>query len=319
MHLQLPDNFFVALTHLGVIALTGEQKEEYLQGQITTNVMLLNATKGMLACHCDFKGKMWNNGWLVQHNDSLYFTAQKSALAASLAELNKYGVFSKVDIVDASEDLKLWGFYGDRAKSHLETVFGELDTEHMGVTTSDERWAITLHTPTSNRYIVATPTAKPLPESCFGELNAQSERTWNCLDVVSGIAPIHGQTSNEYVPQMLNMQALGAIDFNKGCYMGQEVVARTKYLGKNKRAAYILSGTIKADSQVADIMPGDILEKAISDNWRRGGSVMHIGSYNNQCYLLAVLSNDSNVGETLRLKEVPDVLFTIRELPYSID
>ncbi|MDM7859749.1 tRNA-modifying protein YgfZ [Alteromonas sp. ASW11-36] len=319
MHLQLPENFVVELTNLGLIALTGEQKEEYLQGQITTNVQLLSETQGMLACHCDFKGKMWNSGWLVKHSETLYFTAQQSALGKSLAELNKYGVFSKVDIVDASNDIRLWGFYGPQAKKQLERAFGELNDDHMAVTATENRWVLTLKGPTGSRFIVATPATMPLPDDCVASLANEPQSSWNCLDAVAGIAAIHSQTSNEFVPQMLNMQALGAIDFNKGCYMGQEVVARTKYLGKNKRAAYLLTGTVKNNEQALTIAPGDILEKAIDDNWRRGGSVLHVGFTDNQVWLLAVLSNDSRVGEILRLKEAPDTQLTISELPYSID
>ena len=115
---------------------------------------------------------------------------------------------------------------------------------------------------------------------------------------------------------MFNMQALDAIDFKKGCYMGQEVVARTKYLGKNKRATYRLIATTESDSLTVE--PSATLEKAIEDNWRRGGTVVHAANVENNLSLLAVLSNDTQVGDVLRLKEFPDALFTVAELPYEL-
>ena len=113
---------------------------------------------------------------------------------------------------------------------------------------------------------------------------------------------------------MMNLHVLDAISFEKGCYMGQEVVARTKFLGKNKRAAFILE-----TDQATEIKPGDNLESQAGENWRRGGTVLRSCSVDQHTMILAVLANDTEVGATLRLKDKPDVLFEVLPLPYSLE
>ncbi len=313
--IQLPDNFFCQLDEVGIISLSGEQADSYLQGQITANVDAITASVAGLACHCDFKGKMWNAGWLVRHADSLDFTVQASALPECLAQLNKYGVFSKVDIADSSEQKHLFGLVGQQALEALSALVEELPTQHLGVAHFANGWILALEGHEAMRYLLCTQDPAALKE-LLASVPEVSAQYWYALDIERGIAPIYGQTSNEFVPQMFNMQALDAIDFKKGCYMGQEVVARTKYLGKNKRATYRLIATTESDSLTVE--PSATLEKAIEDNWRRGGTVVHAANVENKLSLLAVLSNDTQVGDVLRLKEFPDALFTVAELPYEL-
>lgn len=322
--LSLPEHFFCRLDTTGVISLSGEQADSYLQGQITANVDAVTPSSGALACHCDFKGKMWNAGWLVRDSKGLDFLVQRSALPECLAQLKKYGVFSKVDIEDTSEQKVLFGIVGQTAVDAIREIVGDLPSEHLGVCRFDGGWIMALSAGQQLRYLLCVDNAVNDASSASAAVktalreNSMSvdSNYWNALDIEQGIAPIYAQTSNEFVPQMFNMQVLDAIDFKKGCYMGQEVVARTKYLGKNKRATFRLVATGQTDS--IPLTPGATLEKAIEDNWRRGGTVVHTACINNTWSALAVLSNDSQIDDVLRLKEYPDVQFRITELPYEL-
>ena len=113
---------------------------------------------------------------------------------------------------------------------------------------------------------------------------------------------------------MLNLQVLDAINFEKGCYMGQEVVARTKYLGRNKRAGFIL----KTDLTEQDLS-GELIEYQIGDNWRPGGKVLRSGSDFEQTWAFAVLSNDTAVGSNFRVKSQPDIILQTQALPYDLE
>jgi folate-binding protein YgfZ len=148
-----------------------------------------------------------------------------------------------------------------------------------------------------------------------------SSALWEQADIQAGMPAIRSATSYEYVAQMMNHHALEGISFSKGCYMGQEVVARSQFLGKNKRAAFILRAEKNAPG---DIAPGDILESRAGENWRRGGTVLRSVSLPTQdrpaqTWLLAVLANDTEVGATLRLKAHSELLFKVQALPYSLE
>jgi folate-binding protein YgfZ len=294
---------------------TGEQAKSYLQGQLSTNTELLDENNAMLTCHCDFKGKMWNANYLINDGIGIDYLVQKSAQEACVAELKKYAVFSKADI-SQQEDVVFIGVGGKQAIEWLKVYFPNLTDTHLSSSISQQGWVLTLNFSGISRFLCKLNLQSPLLNDLKSEIEETASVLWSAIDAVTGVAPIHGATSNEFVPQMLNMQLLEAIDFNKGCYMGQEVVARTKYLGKNKRATYLLTASNQYDAVVE---VGDLLEKAIGENWRRGGTIIHCGQVKEELYVLAVLANDTNTGDVLRLKSHPELLLKVQQLPYELD
>lgn len=283
------------LPHLGIIKITGTDTVKYIQGQVTCNIETLNSERWTFGAHCDFKGKMWSFFQASFWDDALLLICPKDVIPSALSELKKYGVFSQVEIVDASDEFSLTGSGSDAG-------------EYGQVTCTDEQLVLSM----SNQ-----PVTRALQISRDSSANTDfpdGSAVWQALDIQSGIGAITSSTSNEYVPQMLNLQALDAIDFKKGCYMGQEVVARTKYLGKNKRAGYIL----KCHSLV-NIQAGELLELQVGDNWRRGGQILSSGQCDGHTYLFAVLPNDTEIDVPLRLKSQPDIIVSTQALPYSLD
>jgi folate-binding protein YgfZ len=291
---QFTPQWQALLPHLGIIKITGADTVKYVQGQVTCNVETLGSDRWTFGAHCDFKGKMWSFFQACFWDEALLLICPKDVIPSALSELKKYGVFSQVEITDASSEFSLIGCGTDAA------TYGQLmrTAEHI---------QLSMSTANLTRSIMIT------LSSTNTDL-ADGSAIWQALDIQSGIGAITAQTSNEYVPQMINLQALNAIDFKKGCYMGQEVVARTKYLGKNKRAGYILRHT-----GLVDVTAGELLEIQVGDNWRRGGQILSSGQCDNQTYIFAVLPNDTEVGTSLRLKSQPDILFQTQPLPYSIE
>jgi folate-binding protein YgfZ len=143
------------------------------------------------------------------------------------------------------------------------------------------------------------------------------ESDWDAMNIQDAIPYVEAETSNEFVPQMLNLQAVFGIDFDKGCYMGQETIARTKFLGRNKRASYILTG--EGVEIAPHLSPGTALEKQAGENWRSGGTVLQSAVYEGNTLMLAVLANDTQIDDVLRLKEFPEQQFTVSALPYKLD
>ncbi|WP_343859674.1 tRNA-modifying protein YgfZ [Aliiglaciecola litoralis] len=308
-----PDNFICELSTLGIISINGEDATSYLQGKVTNNVAQLTPDQAQLGCHCDFKGKTWNIFYALGGAQKIEFLCHPESIPASLAELKKYGVFSKVDFSDTTQDHQFVGMAGVEAEKALSKLFGALPQQHLAVVHSELGYVIRFEQP-KPRFLVIT---KSQAANSLLEQLAEyvvDESYWEAMDIVAGIANIQSQTSIEFIPQMMNMQALDAISFDKGCYMGQEVVARTKYLGKNKRAAFILKSNLAAQLQA-----GDSLEAQVGENWRRSGTVLRSATLEDSTWVLAVLPNDTASDAMLRAKNNPQQTFSVEPLPYSID
>ena len=313
------NNYYCELKSITAIRVHGEQADSYLQGQISVNIDSLTEANTLFACHCDFKGKMWNANYLVRHAQGVEFVSKQSALPQCLAELKKYAVFSKVELDDVSDSTSFWGMSGAKAKVNLKSIFPSLSDVNRSVISNQYGWVITLSNNHQTRYLCALKQQSSATNHVFTGMLEEPEALWDALDISDGIPCILATTNNEYVPQMLNMQALDAIDFKKGCYMGQEVVARTKYLGKNKRATYLLMTDLDSNGSGISVAAGDMLEKSVGENWRRGGKLVHTSQYQSVLYALAVLSKDTQVDEILRLKDYPEICLTVGTLPYTID
>lgn len=306
-------DFLTKLDNKGIIKVSGDDKVTYLQGQLTADIAKLDRHHALLTCHCDFKGKTWNVCYAAQQQEDILLICPKDSIPKSLSELKKYGVFAKVEIQDSSEQWLCFGGTGEKLEKWIIDKFGDVPFEHQQVFSNQSGLVMALTSPQLRYLLVLTASvAQELSELYQGVLS--SEQQWECADIQAGIAEVREATSNQFVPQMMNLQALQAISFSKGCYMGQEVVARTKYLGKNKRAAFILCGEAHSTLEA-----GDSLEFQVGDNWRIGGTVLRCAYDGKQTWLLAVLANDSEVGSVFRAKAKPEYQFVVKPLPYTLD
>lgn len=290
---QLHQTWSGTIVGYRVIQISGDDRVKYLQGQVTCNLETLSVNQACLGAHCDFKGKTWAVFILAKLEDKLFLIAPSSAALASMAELKKYGVFSKVEIEDVSTQFQF---------TAAKDPSNENSKPTWSVSESDS--AVTLYLPGEVALTLSS-------ESATQNVTALFDATL----IQQGIAFVADETINEYVPQMFNMQCIpNAIDFKKGCYMGQEVVARTKYLGKNKRAGFIIHS-----NQSIELKQGAVLEYAIGENWRRAGAVLNHSQFRDKTYTMAVLPNDLAHDTVLRLKDKPDVTFSIEALPYALE
>jgi folate-binding protein YgfZ len=309
----IPASYLTHLDNQGLIQLSGEERVKYLQGQVTADINTLSEDNALLGCHCDFKGKTWNVFYTLQYQESILMLSHQESIPASLAELKKYGVFAKVKIQEISDQWVCLAGAGENLEHLIKQTFTQIPVEHQQVVSNEMGLVMAIAAP-RNRYLLLL--KKPLAEEFiakFGEPLSAKE-FWEFEDIQAGIPEIRTETSTEFVPQMMNLHVLDAISFEKGCYMGQEVVARTKFLGKNKRAAFILE-----TDQAIEIKPGDNLESQAGENWRRGGTVLRSCSVGQQTLILAVLANDTEVAATLRLKANPEVLLEVLPLPYFLE
>ncbi|WP_414827988.1 tRNA-modifying protein YgfZ [Alteromonas sp. H39] len=309
------NNAVISLTHYGVIALEGEQCDEYLHGQLTVNTKSLTDSQVRHAAHCDFKGKAWALMNVLRHGDKTLLLMNKDALHHSIAQLQKYGVFSKVDIEDASDSYTQWFVTGEKAEEHLRSHFSSLPDTVMTSVQSDSDIVFRTDFPNNGFWILTKNEDAIITPMRNDEAISEYDSTvFEAIAIANGQPDVSGESVNQFVPQMMNVQALSGIDFDKGCYMGQEVVARTRFLGKNKRAAY--SFCVPGATSVA---VDDIVEKQIGENWRRGGTIIRAACLGEESWIMAVLNNDTQPEDKHRLASNPELEFTPINLPYSVE
>lgn len=329
---DLPNEFMVELSGSMIISLEGEQADSYLHGQITVNINKLDKVTARHFAHCDNKGKTWATGYVTRHASKLLLLTNADAGNQSLAQLNKYGVFSKVDIVDDTPCYNGYFISSDAAKNsntqtllrelfgidELEKLFGSSQSEASTLqkVESEQGVIFTANTSREGFVLLLTKDASDRFEENIGaqSLSCFSHTVFDAIQIESVHPMLDSEAIGEYVPQMINVQALNGIDFDKGCYMGQEVVARTRFLGKNKRAAY----SFKLEGHVS-VKPGDSLEKQLGDNWRVAGKVIKVAALESETWFIAVLNNDTTSEDLHRLADNNAITCYPNSLPYSIE
>ena len=286
-----------SLTNLAITRLGGPDRAKYLQGQVTCDVNALQPGQSTLGGHCDPKGKLWSDFRLLCLEDSLLMLTKPSVLARQLPELKKFAIFAKVEIGEFQGSLTGLAGQGtdDWMAQHFALTGTGLVEGGMAVRVEADRWLL------AN----ASPLALNLPVG--------DEGLWWGLEIKAGLPHLEAVHQGEYIPQMLNLQALDGISFNKGCYMGQETVARAKYRGANNRALFLLAGTTGEP-----VASGDTLELQLGDNWRRSGMVLNAWQQAGQVWLTAVLPKDTEADAQFRLKQDEGSRLTLQPLPYAL-
>lgn len=304
----------MTLDDWALATLTGADSEKYLQGQVTADVSQLTEHQHLLAAHCDPKGKMWSNLRLFRRGAGFALIERRSLRDAQLTELKKYAVFSKVTIA-ADDELVLLGVAGFQARAALKNLFSELPDGEKQVVSDGVTSLLWFEHP-AERFLLVTDaaTAERVTEALRGEAQLNNSQQWLALNIEAGQPVIDAANSGQFIPQATNLQALGGISFKKGCYTGQEMVARAKFRGANKRALWYLAGHA---SRVPEA--GEDLELKMGDNWRRTGTVLAAVQLDDGRLLVqAVMNNDMEPDSVFRVREDVNTL-SIEPLPYSLE
>lgn len=231
-----------ALTHLGAIRAQGEEAARFLHSQLTQDTVLMRPDEARLAAFCNAKGRMLASFVVVARDpqDFLLVTA-RDLLAPTLKRLSMFVLRSKVRLTDATADVDLVGLAGSAA----------VVTEGLAPWTKRESGpaqVVRLYPADGQpRALWIAPAGTPAPAGASMSLD-----DWTWGEVRSGIAPVSAATVEAFVPQMLNYESVGGVNFKKGCYPGQEVVARSQFRGTLKRRAFLVhaEGVLRAGQDV---------------------------------------------------------------------
>lgn len=301
--------FFCTLSHEGVLAVRGADAGKFLQGQLTCNINYLSDTRASLGARCTQKGRMQSSFRILLEGDGLVLAMASELLEPQLADLKKYAVFSKSKLTDESA---AWVRFGVEHGDAVLTGLGlELSAETDSVVRNDGLIAIRVSPQRAELWVPAD-RADAIKGTLSTELPEAQLNQWLLGQIRAGIGQVMPSTRELFIPQMLNLQAVGGVSFKKGCYTGQEIVARMQYLGKLKRRLYRLS----LDS--AELPePGTPLF-APSHNSAIGEVVLAASAAGN-IELLAVLQAEAAEAGDLHLGALEGPALRVLDLPYELD
>jgi folate-binding protein YgfZ len=279
------DQHIYPVAHLGVLTIAGADAAQFLQGQITCNINDITDSKSSLGAMCNPKGRAITTFLLVKNADAFLMILPIELLPSVKKRLQMYILRSKVVLTDGSDRLCLIGVSNS----------GEQSAQPLFATSRQDNIVINFR----NRSLVIAEAenAKTFWTQHVDQgFSPEDSAQWRYLDIIAGIPWLNGDTTEEFVPQMLNLDKLGGISFNKGCYTGQEIVARTHYLGKIKREMFVAdAGDIvppSSNSAIIDERAGD--EQSI-------GKVLCAETRNSSCKMLIVLQVSDTDSYSLRL------------------
>ena len=243
----------VTLSHWGLIRARGADTVKFLQGQLTNDVTTLEPSRARLAGFCSAKGRLQASFvvWKLAP-DELLLACSASVLPATLKRLSMFVLRAQCKLTDASAELALHGVVGNTARALLgdTAVWGRRELEGGTLLRLPDAAGVP-------RCMLALPPASEVVAAPALSLDA-----WRWLEVQSGIPIIEAATVEQFVPQMLNYELVGGVDFQKGCYPGQEVVARSQYRGTIKRRMFLFDCDTPASAGQEVFHSGDAAQPA---------------------------------------------------------
>ncbi|MCF5545792.1 YgfZ/GcvT domain-containing protein [Pseudomonas salomonii] len=301
--------FFCPLTHEGVLAVRGSDAAKFLQGQLTCNLNYLSDTQASLGARCTQKGRMQSSFRILLQGDGVLLAMATELLEPQLADLKKYAVFSKSKLTDESA---AWARFGLSNADQILATFGlELPADTDSVVRTDTLIAIRV-SPNRAELWVPVDHAETVGQQLASQLQQADLNAWLLGQIRAGIGQVMPQTRELFIPQMLNLQAVGGVSFKKGCYTGQEIVARMQYLGKLKRRLYRLS--LDA-AQLPE--PGTPL---FSPNHNSAiGEVVIAAKADQSIELLAVLQAEAADSGDVHVGSLEGPGLNLLDLPYQLD
>ena len=286
------------LPHLGVIEVSGSDAVSFLHNQLTHDLALVPADAVRFCAFCNAKGRMQATFVANVHApDTVWLVCRRDVLAAVCKRLSMFVLRAKARLRDASDEMSLWGLVGGPLPSawKKQTLMGGTA---MGL------YPAAGH---ARALWVAPVGQSPVSDAHPAGLSLDA---WMWGEVMAGVADVQAATAEAFVPQMLNHESVDGVSFKKGCYPGQEVVARSQFRGAIKRRAFVLSGPAMQVGQVvfssheATQECGIIAQAAQSAD---GGGVA-----------IACLQTAAVDASTLHLGQADGPLLQLLPLPYSL-
>lgn len=310
------DLFLSDLSYLGLIEVSGDDSKTFLQGQLTNDINAISSSLSHLSGLCTPKGRLRTLLSIFAQGDKLYLQLPKPLLEETLKRLKMFVMMSKVELLDVSDSTVKMGVYGNKAVNYLKENGFSIPVETNMVTENNGILLIRLSGNTPRfECIGALEKIQALWEILQTKAQLINTSHWRLLDIQAGIPNVFASSKESFIPQMLNLQVLNGINFKKGCYTGQEVVARMQYLGKLKRKMY----RAHCDTDECPL-PGALLHSTSSKSGQGAGNIVDAQkSLKGGIDLLAVITSEAIENNDIFLDEAMQFPVIIQALPYSLE
>jgi folate-binding protein YgfZ len=296
-----------------ILHINGPDSLKFLQGQTTCNTELVNEHQALNGAYCNPQGRVVCDFLLLQLGQDHYgLRMRRNIVANSKAVFGKYIIFSKAELDDSQEQWQTVGCWGEDAASALAAALPEIPGTYLETVQGEGYTLAQLDHAGARFECQIDSTRQPeLASTITQALQKGDEQAWQALDINSGTARIESETIEEFIPQMLNYDITGHVNFTKGCYTGQEVVARMHYRGKPKRRMYL-----------ASLSPGstpDIGEALYSVGEQSVGNIVNSAVLTSGEVPVLVVATADGIAEGLHLGAIDGPTLTPGELPYTLE
>lgn len=289
----------VPLIHLGLIECSGEDAKSFLHNQLTSDINHLGAEQAQHSAWCTAKGRMLASFVVWNEGDTYRLSMAAELVEPVLKRLQMFVLRAKVKLANLSASHVLLGLAGSQAGSALADACLPMPETPLSSIAAGENRVIRLD---ADRFLVIATidSGAGLWKQLSAIARPAGVPVWRWLDVRAALPLVTGATREEFVPQMADFEKIGGVSFHKGCYPGQEVVARTQYLGKVKRHLYRLISTTPLNA-------GDDLHSPANPDQACGKVVTAAPSPTGGFEALAVVQSNFAEDVHLRTQQGPKV------------
>jgi len=302
---------FRELPHPGLIRFSGEEAQAFLHNQLSCDVAALTFGRSTYGAYCTPQGRVLASFLLWRSEQGLFMQLPSSLHEPIQQQLSKFILRSKVKAENAAGDRALIGVAGKDAAARLQQVLGAAPTAPHDVVHVDAATMIRLPV---DRYEIAVPREQaPRLAAALGAADQAGPEHWEWLAIRAGIPVILPATQEQFVPQMVNLDLIGGVSFQKGCYPGQEIVARMHYRGTLKQRMYLANVAVAERPQ-----PGDKLYSPGFGEQASGAIVNAARSLESGHDVLAVVQIASAERGDIHWKSLDGPALKLLPLPYQV-
>lgn len=303
------------LGHFGLLGVHGPDARSFLQAQLATDVNAVSADQSSFGCYLSPQGKVIASFVLLMRGDDFYLLLPREQLEETLAQLRRFVLRARVTLEDASDALMRLGISGEALTDDLTGFFGpDLPAQALGTVTAKDSLLIALPGPA--RWLALGPLEdiRELWQRLQVRGAPVGPDAWALLTIRAGEPFVTPETAAQFIPQMLNLDALGAVGFGKGCYPGQETVTRVRHRGEIKRRVRI--GLAQADTPPR---PGMSLARSDGAESEPAGTVITAARHPDGGFLtLAVLRQEALGAADIIIPDCGNAAMQLRDLPYPL-
>jgi tRNA-modifying protein YgfZ len=315
---ELTEGFVAPVTDLGLIAVSGEDAASFLHAQLTNDVEHLGTGEARLAGYCTPKGRLMATFLMWRDEAAIYLQLPRELQPQLQKRLTMYVLRAKAKLADATEapaNVAVLGVGGASGEAALRVHAGELPAAPYGVSRSDAGTVIRLADAFgAPRYLWLTSAESAIAALpvLHVTLALGGNQAWHLAAVHAGVPQVTAKTLEQFVPQMVNLELLGGVNFKKGCYPGQEIVARSQYLGKLKRRTALAS----IDNAVA-LAGQEVFSAADPD--QPCGMIVNAAVNGNGGSDALVEMKLASLEEDVHLSSAGGAKLQFRQMPYPLD